>query len=99
MKFAVYFYSVIRVIIFCGMGYLISWLLEDANNFFGDQYVPIKIEAYSNGTPYETGGYWVWSGRHIWATVLSSALICISLVDMIIGTIRMVKKNYDTSKW
>ena len=93
MKHNVFFGIAIRIIILFSIFLFGSFIPENLREFFGDT---INITT-KYGTP--TDEYWHWGTRHYWYAIMVICLFLLSIANLIIYIIHILRKNYDFFKW
>ena len=88
MKTNVYLGIGIRIIVLFSIGMFWSYIPEQLTEFFGD-----KTVMTTYGEKVE------WGVRHYWYTVMMVLLFCLSLLNVIVQCVKIVKNNYDTENW
>lgn len=105
MKNNVFFGIGFRIIILFAIAILGTYIPEHSREFFNDEYVgKTEIVTSFDGTNYikKRSGpdkEYDWGSRHYWYFVGIMILFILSAANVVIGSIKLVKKNYDTSKW
>lgn len=102
MKYQVYFGIAIRIIILFSIGMLWTFINPALRDFFDDhQCKSIAINEYTK-RPYfncENSAFsvdegWIWGARHYWYWWMMFLLFCLSLINIVLGIIRVVDKHY-----
>tara|TARA_R100001530_G_C4195899_1_gene123419 strand:- start:202 stop:471 length:270 start_codon:yes stop_codon:yes gene_type:complete len=89
MKTNVYLGIGIRIIVLFSLGMFWTYIPEQLTDFFGDK----EVLDY-RGLP--TIEYGV---RHYWYNVMMLLLFILSLFNVVVQCINIVKRNYDTKNW
>lgn len=90
MKNIVFFGIAVRIIVLFSTGFLISFANPWLHEFFGD-----KPQAYDGSLD----GSWKWAAAHYWYFWCMFFLFLLSVVNFVVSTVNIVKKNYDTENW
>ena len=93
MKMKVYFGIAIRIVMLFSMGMLVSLASPMLHDFFGD----VKLKKVVHGA-FINDGY-DWSASHYWFFWMCVVLFLLSVINVIVSIVRLLRKNYDTSKW
>ena len=88
MKTNVYLGIAIRIIVICAIAMVWTYIPEHLSGFFGDTTYMTKY-----GQEVEYGV------RHIWYNAMMFFLFLLSLVNIIIQCVNLVKNNYDVTDW
>ncbi len=88
MKTNVYLGIGIRIIVLFSVGMFWSYIPEHLTEFFGDKTV---TTLYGKRT--------VWGTRHYWYFVMMVLLFSLSLLNVVVQCVKLVRNNYDTKKW
>ena len=92
MKHKVFFSIAIRIIILCFLGMMHTYLPEHLRGFFGDTICP-------DGKCGGIDEAWEWGVRHYWYYTMMISLLLLSLANLIISTVNIVRKNYTIENW
>lgn len=90
MKTNVFMAIAIRVIILFAIAIVATFIPEQLREFFGD----VSMNTESSIDP-----NWAWGARHYWYAWMCVFLFILAMVNVIIGMVNVVKKNYDTDNW
>lgn len=98
MKTKVFFAIAIRIVMLFSVAIAFSFIPENIRGLLGDtpHICPQDKIYHSCGT---IDPQWDWGGRHHWFYWMGVLLFLLSLANVVIGIINVVRKNYDTSKW
>jgi isoprenylcysteine carboxyl methyltransferase (ICMT) family protein YpbQ len=91
MKTNVYLGIGIRIIVLFSLGMFWTYIPEQLTDFFGDKEV-----LNPQGLP---TGYIEYGLRHYWYNVMMGLLFVLSLFNVVVQCINIIKKNYDTKNW
>lgn len=90
MKKEVYFGIAWRIVLMCFVGMFMSYLTPALRDFLGDElYNP---EYYHHDWVDDD---YVWGARHYWYWWMMVGLFLLSLVNSIIGVVKLVEEHYD----
>lgn len=88
MKTNVYLGIAIRIVILFAIAIFGTFFQEWINKANPDFFNDIK------------GNYGVeWGIRHIWYNIGLGLLFTLSLINVVVGSVKLIKNNYDTKNW
>jgi len=103
MKTKVYLGLSIRIIILFTIGMLATFLPDLLRDFFGDtphRCTKVCVEHSCVGNRRDMVDHmWHWGKRHYWYAWMMSTLFILAMANLIIGSVQLVRNNYDTSNW
>lgn len=98
MKHNVYFGIALRIILLFSIGILMTYVTPFLHTPFGD--MPYPEDSYEYRYLNDAiDPYWNWSATHYWFNAMCIALFMLSVVNCIVFIVKLVRANYDTSKW
>lgn len=96
MKTNVFLGISIRIIALFSIAILATFIPEHLRDFFGDiPHVCSHEFCYHSGP--DDG--WDWGTRHYWFFWMCIVLFLLSLVNLIVSTVNIIKRNYETKNW
>lgn len=93
MKTQVYFGIAIRIIILFTIGSLMTFVPDHLRAFFGDTVHVCDTGWHSHGF-FGIDKSYEWGARHYWYFWMMVLLFLLSLVNVIVGIIKLVNKHY-----
>jgi len=89
MKAAVYFGIAWRIIALGTVCIFATYIPENLREFFGDQLI--------HGCNKPNEDCWIWGSRHIWYAIMTGFLFVLSVINIIVATVKLVNKHYPES--
>lgn len=94
MKTKVFLGVALRIIIFFTVSTFATFLPEHLREFFGDHFVVAHEQLVGKDHSYFVNERWDWGARHYWFCAGMTILFLLTLVNMIIGIVKIIKKEY-----
>ena len=89
MNTEVYLGIAIRIIVLCALGMIGTYIPEHLRDFFGDKLLGPEVTFKTS--PDED---WEWGARHIWYFWGMTLLFVLSLINVVVGCIKLINKHY-----
>jgi hypothetical protein len=77
-----------RIVLLFLVAMMSTFIAPMMRDFLGDTYCPTRNCG-------QTDEEWVWGARHYWLQAMCVVLFLLSLVNVIVATVRIINKNYN----